>query len=244
MSGLPQWLQDVLPAETAESWEMIAPVVPEPAYLVGGTALAVHLRHRVSRDLDFFFHEPVDLDKVRRDLEGRGRFAVTEHTEDTLNGQFEATKVQFLSAGTQDRLEEPQEVCGIRVAGLADILATKVEVIGDRGELGDYFDLMSIENQSDLTVEDGLGFYLARYRDRPDSNTLKVIVKGLGYLGDAEDDLELPVARQEIERYWGKRQPAVVSNISREPVAARLPASTTPLDPARELRCRAYRIWS
>ncbi|MGI8660941.1 MAG: nucleotidyl transferase AbiEii/AbiGii toxin family protein [Thermoleophilaceae bacterium] len=28
-----------------------------PLYLGGGTALAVHIAHRVSLDLDFFYHE-------------------------------------------------------------------------------------------------------------------------------------------------------------------------------------------
>jgi hypothetical protein len=47
----------VLPDGTAETWEQVRSVIPDCAYLVGGTAIAVHLRHRVSRDLDFFLAE-------------------------------------------------------------------------------------------------------------------------------------------------------------------------------------------
>ena len=62
---LPDQLRDVLPPGAAETWERIAPIVPEPAYLGGGTAIAVHIHHRQSRDLDFFYHEnAVDLDAL------------------------------------------------------------------------------------------------------------------------------------------------------------------------------------
>ena len=59
---LPAWLRAVLPDGTAETWEQIRSVVPDCAYLVGGTAIAVHLRHRVSRDLDFFLAEDTNLE--------------------------------------------------------------------------------------------------------------------------------------------------------------------------------------
>ena len=44
----------VLPTGTAAAWDAIVPVIPPGTYLGGGTAIAVHLAHRVSRDLDFF----------------------------------------------------------------------------------------------------------------------------------------------------------------------------------------------
>lgn len=39
----------ILPPDTALTWETIARIVPATAYLRGGTAIAVHLAHRVSR---------------------------------------------------------------------------------------------------------------------------------------------------------------------------------------------------
>lgn len=83
---LPGWLRAVLPGDTAHTWEAIRAVVPDSGYLVGGTAIAEHLRHRVSRDLDFFLVEPVDLTVTRHRLEAIGQLALTLHTEDTLNG--------------------------------------------------------------------------------------------------------------------------------------------------------------
>jgi hypothetical protein len=45
-------VRKVLPPDTAAAWDVIAPLVPPGGYLGGGTAIAVHLAHRVSRDLE------------------------------------------------------------------------------------------------------------------------------------------------------------------------------------------------
>jgi Nucleotidyl transferase AbiEii toxin, Type IV TA system len=51
------------------------------AYLGGGTAIAIHLGHRISRDLGFFFHRgSVDLDELTRRLSATGPFAATTST--------------------------------------------------------------------------------------------------------------------------------------------------------------------
>lgn len=71
----PTELRGVVPAETAAAWAAIRDVVPAGAYLGGGTAIAVHLRHRVSRDLDIFLRQPVDLDRLVDALQHRGRLA-------------------------------------------------------------------------------------------------------------------------------------------------------------------------
>jgi len=230
MSELPEWLVPWLPAGTASSWTTIAKAVPRQAYLVGGTALTAHLRHRRSNDLDFFFEDAIDLDGVRAALEHLGPFAVTTHEDHTLNGQFDETKVQFLHAAKQTRLAPTMEVAGIEVASLSDILAMKLKVIADRGELRDYFDLMRIEQDTGRTVEEGLGLYLARYRDRSDSNAFLSVIRGLGYFGDVLDDDELPSRRAAIEAYWTRRQPEIMRNISREPTVADPPRGASGSD--------------
>jgi hypothetical protein len=215
--ALPPELQEVLLGDTAQTWELIAPALPRELYLIGGTALAVHLHHRVSRDLDFFFHEDVDLDQLAATLQDLGPFAITLRSEGTLNGLFSETKVQFLSAASQKLLEQPTEVAGLRVAGIGDIFATKLKVIGDRGELRDYFDLMEIERQAGRRVEEGLGLLLTRYEVPPGHPTINHIVNALGYLDDVDDDDLLPMEKDVIEAYWRKRQPEIVRNLGRFP---------------------------
>lgn len=205
----------MLPADVAQTWELLAPALPRELYLIGGTALAVHLRHRVSRDLDFFFHEDVDLDQLAATLQDLGSFAITLRGEGTLNGLLAQTKVQFLSSASQELLEQPAEVAGLRVAGIGDIFATKLKVIGDRGELRDYFDLMAIEQQAGRRVEEGLGLFMARYRLPPGNTAVTHIVTALGYLEDVDEDDLLPVDKDVIAAYWSKRQPEIVRHLAR-----------------------------
>ena len=208
-------VREILPPDTAGTWDAIAPVVPPDAYLGGGTAIAVHLGHRVSRDLDFFFHhQSIDLDKLARRLNAVGPFAVTERSPGTLNGIFSATKVQFLHADEgrpQHLLEPPEEVEGLRIAGLSDLLAMKLKVVGDRGELRDYFDLMTIEQRTGRTADEGLALFVARFEPEYPEQAINHILLGLGYFDDVDPDDALPVSRDQIVGYWTRRQPEIVA---------------------------------
>lgn len=212
---LPHWLQELLPGDTAQTWQTIRDLVPASAYLVGGTALAVHLRHRQSRYLDFFLERSEDLVALRQALQARGTLAVTSESADTLNGQFNATKVQFLEAGTQRNLEPPHVVERLRVAGLRDLLAMKLKVVGDRGELRDYYDLEKIEQIGGLPVEEGLGLFLARYSPRDPESAVLHLVRALGSFDDVAEDPFLPESKDEISSYWQARQPRVLRALSR-----------------------------
>jgi hypothetical protein len=205
----------ILPPDTAASWDAIAPIIPLSAYLGGGTAIAVHLGHRISRDLDFFFHNAsIDLDDLASRLHAAGPFAVTDRSPGTLNGLFSATKVQFLHADEghpQHLLEQPQEVDGLRVAGLSDLMAMKLKVVGDRGELRDYFDLMTIEQRTGRTADEGLALFVARFQPEYPQQAVNHILLGLGYFDDVDPDDALPVPRSEIVAYWTRRQPEIIA---------------------------------
>lgn len=213
--SLPDALREVLPAETARAWSALAPLLPPRTYLAGGTGLAAHLHHRVSRDLDLFFHEPIDLDALRARLEATAAFAATRIGDGVLDGVLAGAKVQFLHARGQRRLVPTRRIAGIPVAGVEDILAMKLKVIGDRGELRDYFDVMTIEQRLDRTAEEGIALYLERFEVPAEHESVRHILRGLGYLDDVDDDDLLPVEREEIERYWHRRQPQVVRSLSR-----------------------------
>lgn len=213
--SLPDALRAVLPPETARAWRDLAPLLPPGAYLAGGTGLAAHIYHRVSRDLDLFFHEAIDLDALREQLAATRRFAPTRIGDGVLDGVLAGAKVQFLHARGQRRLAPTRHVAGIPVASVEDILAMKLKVIGDRGELRDYFDVMSIEQRLGRTAEEGIALYLERFQVPAEHESVRHIISGLGYLDDVDDDELLPVGRGEIERYWRHRQPQVVRNASR-----------------------------
>lgn len=233
--SLPDVLQAILPRETAETWTRIAPRVPRACYLGGGTGLAVHLRHRQSRDLDFFYHRPVvDLDLLVERLQATGPFAVSQRSPGTLNGLFGETRIQFLQAGLsrpERRLERPTRVGGLDIAGLSDLLAMKLNAIAHRAELRDYYDLMAIEQRAGRTVEEGLGLFVARYRPEHADSAILPIVLALGHLDDVADDPFLAADRNRVARYWRHRQPEIVAAIERYGIAR-----PDPLEPPEGVR--------
>ena len=216
---LPPALHDVLPPDAATTWQRIAPILPSSAYLSGGTALAIHLQHRVSRDLDFFLERPVNLKQLRERLAGLGPLHVDTFDDlpgrQTLNVVFSATKLQFLEASTLVVLEPFHEIAGVRVAGIGDLLATKLKVILDRPELRDYYDLLVIERDAHRHAEEGLALAVRKYRPEAPDGFIANVLRGLASFGDVEDDPGVPMTRDEIERYWTARVPQIVAHLER-----------------------------
>lgn len=199
---------------------MLASVLPDELYLAGGTGLAAHLEHRPSRDLDFLYHRgAVDLDHLAGRLSHLGAFEVTRRSPGTLGGVFGATPLHVLHADEarpQRQLGPTVQIAGMRIAGIADLLATKLAAITGRGELRDYYDVMAIEQGTGRQVEEGLGLFLTRYGPRePAAQAIGRIVSALGYLDDVDDDHLVPADRGEIARYWHRRQPQLLVAASR-----------------------------
>jgi hypothetical protein len=213
--ALPTSIRGVLPRGTQAAWQELVELRPPPAYLAGGTAIAAHLHHRVSTDLHFFLSEPVDMDSLYDRLQATGHFVASQVAPGTINGVLGEARVQFLLADTQRNTEPLTVVDAVPIAGLGDLLAMKLKVVMDRGELRGYFDIMTIEKRTPLTAEEGLGIFLERYRPKVPDDALTAIVRALGSLGDVQDDPALPVKRSTIEKYWAKRQRDLVTRLDR-----------------------------
>lgn len=211
-------LAGLLPVEALEAWPHVAACTPDHGILMGGTALAVHLRHRVSRDLDVFTSEPFDPQAIADRLSRRGPFAVSMQGEGTLNGVFGRTKVQFLWAANQRVLDRGPTVADLAVGSLSDLMATKLKVTAVRGELRDYFDLMAIEEQTGRRMEEGLSLYMARYDVEPTDNSIDAIIRGFGYFDDVETDPYLVAEHgddifERVAEYWRRRQSEILASL-------------------------------
>ncbi len=215
MNELPERLRRVLPADTAAAWLSLAPHLPQRLYLSGGTAVAVHLGHRESRDLDFFFHRAVDLDEIKRLVGGLGAFVVTHESEGTLKGLFGATKIEIFDASRLKQLAKPEVVAGLRVASLHDLMAMKIKVMAERGEMRDYFDIKVIDEKGAISIEEGVELYMRRYGIDPSSDALPHLYRAMGDLSDVEADDLLPIDLAELQRWWSVRQTQVLRNSDR-----------------------------
>ena len=198
-----------------QMWDTVGDLAPPSGELMGGTALAIHLNHRQSEDLDIFVYDPFDPLSLLERLKNQGEVEAEYWAEGTVNCTFGGVKVQFLWAEGQQRLEAGSAVGKMIVGSFPDVAASKLKVIGDRGELRDYYDLMCIETMVNTPATTMLQWYCQRYRVAEDDQSVYHIVRTLGSFADVADDpwlsnsLGRPNLPNEIAEYWQKRQPQI-----------------------------------
>jgi hypothetical protein len=155
------------------------PVLAETR-LVGGTALALQVGHRVSVDLDMFgiWDKRVDLGEVF----GQCGTVVTEHvTENIQVFQVSGIKVDVVYY-RYPWLDEAVNECGLRLASLRDITSMKLEAINSRGSKRDFIDLATLLER--FTLSEMLKGYLSKYS----RGSEYLVLRSLCYFDDAEED--------------------------------------------------------
>ena len=163
------------------------------AYLAGGTALALHLGHRVSIDLDFFNEVDFDSREIVTRLKTLGVYESQQQTEKTINGIFNSVKFSYFYYPY--KLISPTiEFKEIALASTEDIAAMKLVAITDRGTKKDYIDLYFLAKK--YSFEEMFEFYEKKYH-LLDQNRM-TILKSLNYFFDA-DESEMPVMIEKIQ---------------------------------------------
>ena len=162
--------------------------------LVGGTALAMQLGHRVSVDLDFFGKWDYSNDLFRF-FSSVGR---TEKTGGTPNGKMsffyvDGVKVDCVAYEIYKWLEPPVEEDGVRLAGIRDIAAMKVNAITNRGLRKDFVDMARLLD--DCPIEDVFRWYREKY---PEANPA-LALRSLSYFADAET---MPMPKMLVPFDW------------------------------------------
>jgi hypothetical protein len=186
----------------------------ELLYLAGGTAIAWHLGHRRSRDLDFFsFDDDFDLLAMRRRIErAKVRLEVVAQGESSLKAKLGAVPVDIVRY-PYPLLEQPMSGPeGCPIAQLNDLGAMKLAAVSSRGIYRDFWDLYEI-----ATRARSLSQLIAAHRKRfglaePDPYHL---VRALTYFEDAERVRRLPAGLtpkkwEEIKAYFRAEAPALI----------------------------------
>ena len=184
-------------------------------YLAGGTAIAMHLGHRTSLDLDFFSLAPdVDLDVAKAAF--RGVFDKAETLRQT------DAAVQLLCDGTPiDLVRYPypllrlpvREERGIAVAGLLDLATMKLSAIARRGLRRDFWDLESIATRGEVSLREASEAYLLRFGVA--EADLYHVFRALTYFEDAERDPVFPdgltsQAWQDLKAFFRREVPRLI----------------------------------
>jgi predicted nucleotidyltransferase component of viral defense system len=114
---------------------------------VGGSAISVYLRHRLSEDLDFFSPSatlPTEkiLIHIRRAFPGQ--FVIRYIDEEQIDLKIKTINVTF-SANRWKRFGDPESLCGhVRIAPLDVLTAMKINTLFLRAKFRDYYDVYVI----------------------------------------------------------------------------------------------------
>ncbi len=178
--------------------------LPE-AYLAGGTALALHLSHRISVDLDFFVPEAFLARDIRPRLIQAGRFSPITVRDDSIVCRIDTVQWSLFRY-EYPLLQSPERFAGIRIASVRDIAAMKVAAIGDRGSRKDFYDLYTILHFGALEIRRILEDVVTKFQ-LPHDN-LYHYVRALSYFDDAvkspdiRDMLRIDVQWTDVEVFF------------------------------------------
>ncbi|HET7090582.1 MAG TPA: nucleotidyl transferase AbiEii/AbiGii toxin family protein [Anaerolineae bacterium] len=116
-------------------------------YLAGGTALALQIGHRRSKDLDFFSYEDEFQDASRREITSAlEQVCQVERREDVIGNLLlyvNGVSTGFFSYG-YPLLEAVELSVPIRLASIADIGLMKLDALITRGARKDFIDLFFV----------------------------------------------------------------------------------------------------
>ena len=163
----------------------------EDFFLVGGTALALQLGHRISIDLDLFFNkdfETVDiLQELRNDLEftvilqKNKNSMIINARKKYSNNEF--VKIDFVKY-PYPLINKVKEMDGLRLLSIEDIIAMKLSAIANRGAKKDFFDIYELLKKYSLS--DMFKLFSKKYPEIAHFH----ILKSLAYFDDAETEFD------------------------------------------------------
>jgi len=189
--------EEVLSKNAKQSLALLAKSkILKSAYLAGGTALALQLGHRYSYDLDFFSPQKFDEEiLIQRITEILPDFSLERKSWGTILGSLRKTRFSLFFYD-YPLLFKPNQVFGIDIAHIKDIVPMKIAAIADRGTKRDFIDLYFIFAKTKiLTLHDALALYDKKFKALKQNKIH--ILKSLVYFEDAEKD-KLPQMIQRI----------------------------------------------
>ena len=172
--------------------------------LVGGTALALHIGHRKSVDLDLFGSIKSDKITIFNILSSLGKTKIISETENIHVFNVGKIKVDIVNY-PYPWLEEKIVKDNIPLAGIKDIAAMKLAAITGRGSKKDFFDLFFLLNH--FSLRDLLHFYQEKYED----GSPFLVLKSLAYFADAELDPD-PLLIEPIS--WDKVKTSIMKGLN------------------------------
>lgn len=161
--------------------------------LVGGTALALQIGHRLSVDIDMFGNSEINELEFNQELSRFGKPIVLKKSKNIIVYSVNGIKVDFVNYH-YPLLKKAATVETMRLVSLEDIAAMKLNAISGRGSKKDFIDLYFLLQR--FSLNEMIGFYNKKYED----GSKFLVIKSLTYFEDAEKE-EMPVMTKPVT--WG-----------------------------------------
>jgi hypothetical protein len=157
--------------------------LPDNFRLVGGTALALQIGHRLSYDIDFFSDTPFASNDILEIIGQHYTIQIIRQNKGSAIVSIEDIKVDLVSI-QGSWLKPPVISEGIIMAGLEDIATMKLLAITNRGRKRDFFDFYFLLKQFTLTQ------LIHLFQQKFKRHELFMLTQSLVYFEDAENDEE------------------------------------------------------
>lgn len=170
--------------------------------LVGGTALSLHLGHRMSTDIDLFTDQEygsVDFKELEDYLSNRysyfsmSNIGVIGIGNSYLLGESEDKSIKLDIYYTDPFIREAHIEDGIRLATTEEIAAMKMDVVQRGGRKKDFWDIHEILDT--YTIDELMALHLERHPYTHDRETLLAQLKDFD---EADNDFDPICLKQKI----------------------------------------------
>ncbi|RME08795.1 MAG: hypothetical protein D6803_00285 [Anaerolineae bacterium] len=180
--------------------------ISRPFYLAGGTAIALHLGHRISVDLDYYSQERFDVFALDKRLQEFDAYRRERLAEDTLLGALDELRISFFWY-RYHLLEEPLTALNTRILRLPDLAAMKIEAIAQRNTRRDFIDLYFLAQEAGISPERALEYHRAKYAGL-DINQVHLVLS-LGYFEEADAEpmpkMLKPVRWEDVKDFFSQQ---------------------------------------
>ncbi|UOD34283.1 nucleotidyl transferase AbiEii/AbiGii toxin family protein [Deferribacteraceae bacterium V6Fe1] len=170
---------------------------------VGGSALALHLNHRKSEDLDFFTYENYFNKSELIDISIYFKnFSILNETDKQIDLLADGVKITFFNSSWS--FLKPKNILQFNLATIEQLTAMKVNTLFVRATYRDYYDLYFITKHANI----GLKKIFELSKNILSGITMKLFFAALLYVDDIFDDTidhlspKIIISKEEIRDYF------------------------------------------
>ena len=170
--------------------------------LVGGTALALHLGHRISEDIDLFSRERFDVDRLLHELATSIKHTVKVKTPIGAHIFIKNVKTDLVYFPAKP-IRPIVKKEGVRLLSIEDLAAMKMNTIANRGAKKDFYDIYFILQKYSLSEQ--ISFFKKKFK----MQDIFGLMRSLNYFEDADQEGEI-VLLKDKSLTWTKVKQKVI----------------------------------